>query len=253
MEQSISEIIPAMEKMVQENNELARKSRKITIIGSIMIVFLFVFFGTVLYGQYTNFNITQLQNEVAERAPGLLQPEVNMLRQDISAILYPKLVESVSAKTAEQLPRVQTELEKQMVILIGDLENSFKKKFTGETSKALHDSMGTGFENFDLTAEQQKIVDAFVEDSVAYVLADMQPYMELQAARSIDKLNQLFESMYRLEETRLGQYIWPKNPEDATVELFKAILGLTIIKLDRQDVRAALHADVQADINKIAD
>jgi hypothetical protein len=253
MEQNTSEALLAMEKMARENIELAQKSKKITLIGSIAIIALFVIFGSVLYGQYADFDIEELQKNITDKAPAMLRPEVNKFRQEISDTLYPKLLEAAGAKTAEQLPKMQAELEKQMVILIGDLEKSFKEKFTGEISKSLQSSMDSGFEKLQLTEEQQKTVDAFVEESVAHVLSDMQPFIEKQSARGTDKLSEVYDSLYKLEDTKLGQYIWPGNREDATIELFKSILGLTIIKLDRDDVRAALRADLQVDLNKIAD
>ena len=44
-------------------------------------------------------------------------------------------------------------------------------------------------------------------------------------------------TFYNLENTRLAQYLWPSNPEDATIELLKSMLELAVIKLDDEEVR----------------
>jgi hypothetical protein len=235
--------------MLQENMRLVQKSRTITIIGSICIVAVFVIFGLILYGRYSNFDVLELQGRIALKAPPALAPEMTHFRNDLLQILYPKLMTEIQTRAPQEMPKLRAELEKQMVLLIADTEDLVRKKITDDTTIVVRESIVKGVESFNLTGDQQKSVDRFVEESVDLILTDMQPFILQESKKTADQLRDLYDTFYNLEDTRLAQYLWPSNPEDATIELLKSILELAVIKLDDEEVRSFMKTDLKTKVS----
>jgi hypothetical protein len=246
MEQGKDEKLLYLEDMLRANMRLAKKNRMITTIGSIYIIAVFVIFGLILYGRYSNFDVLELQGRIAVKAPPALAPEINNFRNDLQQILYPKLLEEIQSKAPQELPKLRTELDKQMVLLIKDTEDLIRKRINDDTTLVIRESIARGVESFHLTTEQQKIVDRFAEESVELILTDMQPFIIEESNKTADELKNLYDTFYNLEDTRLAQYLWPSNPEDATFELLKSMLGLAVIKLDDEKVRSFLTTDMKS-------
>jgi hypothetical protein len=249
MEQGKDERLLSLEDMLRENMRLAKKNKMITTIGSICIVAVFIIFGLILYGRYANFNVLELQGRIALKAPPALAPEINNFRNDLLQILYPRLMEEIQSRAPQEMPKLRTELEKQMVLLISDTEDLMRRKINDDTTKVVRDSIARSVESFHLTDDQQKAVDLFAEESVELVLTDMQPFILQQSKKAADELGDLYDTFYDLENTRLGQYLWPSNPEDATFEMLKSMLELAVIKLEDEQVRSFLRADMNTKIS----
>lgn len=249
MVQSNDERLQYLEDMLRENTRLAQKSRMITAIGSLCIVAVFIIFGLILYGRYSNFDVLELQGRVALKAPRALAPELANFRNDLLQTLYPKLLAEIQARAPQEIPKLRGELDKQMVLLIDDTKSLMKKKITDDTTLVVRESIAKGVENFHLTPDQQQAVDRFAEDSVELVLTDMQPFIEKESQKAADQLRGLYDTFYNLEDSRLAQYLWPDNPEDATIEMLKSMLELAVIKLDDEDVRDFLKTDLKTKIS----
>jgi len=240
MEQDKDERLLYLEDMLKTNMRLAQKNRMITVIGSLCIITVFIIFGLILYGRYSNFDVLELQGRIALKAPPALAPEINNFRNDLLQTLYPKLMEEIQAKAPQELPKLRTELDKQMVLLIKDTEGLIKKSINDDSTLVIRESIARSVEKFHLTADQQKAVDQFAEESVELILTDMQPFIIQESSKAADELQGIYDTFYNLEDTRLAQYIWPSNPEDATIELLKSMLELAVIKLDDEEVRSFL-------------
>jgi uncharacterized protein with von Willebrand factor type A (vWA) domain len=249
MVQGKEEKLQYIEDMLQKNIRLVQKSRMITAIGSLCIVAVFVIFGFILYGRYSNFDVLELQGHVALKAPRALAPELANFRNDLRQTLYPKLLAEIQARAPQEMPKLRGELEKQMVLVIDDTKALMKKKITDDTTLVVRESIARGVENFQLTAEQQQAVERFAEESIELVLIDMQPFIEKESQKAADQLRGLYDTFYNLEDYRLAQYLWPDSPEDATIELLKSMLELAAIKLDDEDVRNFLKTDMKTKVN----
>jgi hypothetical protein len=59
----------------------------------------------------------------------------------------------------------------------------------------------------------------------------------------------LYDTFYNLEDTRFAKYLWPSNPDDATIELLKTMLELVVLKLDDEEVRSFLKTDMKTKVN----
>ncbi len=249
MEQGKDARLQNLENMLQKNMRLAKKNRMITTIGSLCIITVFIIFGFILYGRYSNFDVLQLQGRVALKAPSALAPEINNFRNDLLQTLYPKLMEEIQSRAPKEIPKLRAELDKQMVLLINDTEDLMKKSITDDSTLVVRESIAKSVENFQLTADQQQAVDQFAEESVELILTDMQPFILQESKRTADEFRGLYDTFYNLEDTRLAQYIWPSSPEDATIELLKSMLELAVIKLDDEEVRSFLKTDMK---NKVS-
>ena len=249
MVQSKDERLQYLEDMLQDNLRLAKKSRMVTAIGSLCIITVFVVFGLILYGRYSNFDVLELQGRIALKTPPALAPEMSRFRNDLLQTLYPKLMAEIQSRAPQVLPKLRTELEKQMALLIDDTKNLMQKKITDDTTLVVRESIAKGVENFHLTDDQQKAVDQFAEESVELVLTDLQPFIEKESQRAADQLKGLYDTFYNLEDTRFAKYLWPSNPDDATIELLKTMLELVVLKLDDEEVRSFLKTDMKTKVN----
>jgi hypothetical protein len=155
----------------------------------------------------------------------------------------------IQSRAPQEMPKLRAELEKQMVLLIDDTKNLMRKKITDDTTLVVRESITKGVENFHLTADQQKAVDQFAEESVELVLTDLQPFIENESQRAADQLKGLYDTFYNLEDTRFAKYLWPSNPDDATIELLKTMLELAVLKLDDEEVRNFLKTDMKTKAN----
>ena len=224
---------------------LAQKNRIITILGSLCIVSVFIVFGLILYGRYSNFDVLELQGHIALKAPPALAPEINNFRNDLVQILYPKIMQEIQTRAPQEMPKLKTELDKQMILLIKDTENLIRKSITDDSTLVIRESIARSVEDFHLTADQQEAVDRFAEESVELILTDIQPFILQESNKTADELKGLYDTFYNLENTRLAQYLWPSNQEDATFELLKSMLELAVIKLDDEKVRSFLTTDMK--------
>jgi hypothetical protein len=249
MEQAKDERLQYLEDMLRENLRLAQKSRMVTAIGSLCIIAVFVIFGLILYGRYSNFDVLELQGRVALKAPPALAPEMTLFRNDLLQTLYPKLMAEIQSRAPQEMPKLRAELEKQMVLLIDDTKNLMRKKITDDTTLVVRESIAKGVENFHLTNDQQKAVDQFAEESVELVLTDLQPFIENESQRAADQLKGLYDTFYNLEDTRFAKYLWPSNPDDATIELLKTMLEMAVLKLDDEEVRSFLKTDMKTKVS----
>lgn len=248
MGQNMEATLQEMEGILRENMELARQSRTITRWGSIAIVLIFMVFGLVLYGRYTSFDFNYLQQEVAAKAPALLMPELNRFQADLAKTLLPRLLEVSSKRLREEAPKIQAELENQTTLLIADLEKSFLERLTANSSDTVRNAITSGVENFQLSEAQQQAVEKFSEESVEYIMIDMQPFFDQQSSKSIAMMNGLYDSFNTLENTKLGQYLWPQDDDEATIAFMKALLELAVIKLDQEEVREMLKTSLNTSI-----
>jgi hypothetical protein len=246
MEQDKDKRLLYLEDMLRANMRLAKKNRVITVIGSLCIVTVFIIFGLILYGSYSNFDVLELQGHIALKAPPALAPEINNFRNDLLQVLYPKLMQEIKTRAPQEMPKLKTELDKQMVLLIKDTEAIIRKSITDDSTLVVRESIAKSVEKFHLTADQQKAVDRFAEESVELILTDIQPFILEESNKTADELKGLYDTFYNLEDTRLAQYLWPSNPEDATIELLKSTLELAVIKLDDEGVRSFLTTDMKA-------
>ena len=249
MEQGKDERLQNLEDMLQENMQLAKKNRMITTIGSLCIITVFIIFGLILYGRYSNFDVLELQGRIALKAPPALAPEITNFRNDLLQVLYPKLMEEIQSRAPQEIPKLRAELDKQMVLLIKETEDLMKKSITDDSTLVVRESITRSVENFHLTSDQQKAVDQFAEESVELILMDMQPFILQESKKTADELRGLYDTFYNLEDTRLAQYLWPSNPEDATIELLKSVLELAVIKLDDEEVRSFLKTDMKTKVS----
>jgi hypothetical protein len=249
MVQSKDERLQYLEDMLQENMRLAQKSKVIATIGSLCIIAVFVIFGLILYGRYSNFDVLELQGRVAIKAPPALAPEMTRFRNDLLQILYPKLMAEIQARAPQEMPKLRIELEKQMVLLVSDTEDLMRKKITDDTTLVVRESITRGVENFTLDNDQQNAVDRFAEESVELILTDMQPFILKESKKAADELRGLYDTFYNLEDSRLAQYLWPANPDDATIELLKSMLELAVLKLDDEEVRTFMKTDLRTNVS----
>lgn len=249
MVQSNDERMQNLEDMLRENMRLAKKSGMITVVGSLCIITVFVIFGTFLYGRYSNFDVLKLQGNVALKAPQALAPELANFRNDLLQTLYPELMAEIQARAPEEMPKLRGELEKQMVLLIDDTKDLMQEKITDDTTLVVRESIARGVESFHLTPVQQQAIDRFSEESVEFVLVDMQPFIEKEAQKTADQLRDLYDTFYNLEDSRLAQYLWPETPEQATIELLKSMLELAVIKLDDEDVQNFMKTNLNTKVS----
>ena len=249
MEQGKDERLLYLEDMLRTNMRLAKKNRMITVIGSLCIVTVFVIFGLILYGSYSNFDVLKLQGHIAIKAPPALAPEINNFRNDLLQTLYPKLMEEIQTRAPQEMPKLRTELDKQMILLIRDTENIIRKSITDDSTLVIRESIAKSVEDFHLTVDQKEAVDRFAEESVELILTDIQPFILQESTKAADELKVLYDTFYNLEDSRLAQYLWPSNPEDATIELLKSMLELAVIKLDDEKVRSFLTTDMKTKVS----
>ena len=249
MEQGKDERLLYLEDMLRTNMRLAKKNRMITVIGSLCIVTVFVIFGLILYGSYSNFDVLKLQGHIAIKAPPALAPEINNFRNDLLQTLYPKLMEEIQTRAPQEMPKLRTELDKQMILLIRDTENIIRKSITDDSTLVIRESIAKSVEDFHLTVDQKEAVDRFAEESVELILTDIQPFILQESTKAADELKGLYDTFYNLEDSRLAQYLWPSNPEDATIELLKSMLELAVIKLDDEKVRSFLTTDMKTKVS----
>ena len=248
MAQDMDNDLQTMEETLRESIRYTRQTRRITTIGSIVIVGIFLIFGVLIYNRVTCFDMAALQQTITTNAPTVLNPEIEKFKDDIVQSLFPKILDTSSKRIQKEMPKLHAEIEKQMVILIGEIEESINNQLTSDSSKVVRKAIYSGVEQVNLDEKQKKAVEQFADESIEYILVDMQPFFKEQTEKITKMLTNLYDTVHELENTSFAAGIQPSDMEDASTKLLKSMLELAAIKLEQEDVKEMLRADLRTNI-----
>ena len=248
MAQDMDNDLQTMEETLRESIRYTRQTRKITTIGSIVIVGIFLIFGVFIYNEVTDFDTAALQQTITSNAPAVLNPEIEKFKNDIVQSLFPKILETGGERIQKEMPKLHTEIEKQMVILIGEIEESINNQLTSDSSKVVRQAIYSGVEQVNLDEKQKKAIEQFADESIEYILVDMEPFFKEQTKKISKMLTNLYDTVHELENTSFAAGIQPSDIEDASTKLLKSMLELAAIKLEQEEVKEMLRADLLTNI-----
>lgn len=246
-----NERLAKMEAMLQANMEQAAKNKRITAIGSTVVILVLIIFGAVLYNKVTNFDVNRLQQILSQRAPAILQAQSAVVGDDLVKQVVPQARQQLTARIDAELPKLRQEFEKQLDVMKANLEPQLRGRLLDEISAAVKGSLASEVRGMELTEAEINNIDLFVNETISYLTTDIKPTIQKQAVRMTDQLDEIGTSLQGLKNSELGRQLKPASAEDATYQLVKSLAKLLVMKLEEPTAKDLLQLDMDMEVKDL--
>ncbi|NOX24961.1 MAG: hypothetical protein GXP59_02385 [Deltaproteobacteria bacterium] len=97
--------VAALQKVFQDNLALTKRSKWLSIIGSVAAGVVVVVFSLIIFHQIRSFSVADLQSQLTHRGRPLLKSEFSTLGDQMTRRVYPLFKYELSARLKLEAPR----------------------------------------------------------------------------------------------------------------------------------------------------